>query len=245
MPDERSGVLDITDLDVGYGPVQVLFGLSLAVGKGECLAVLGPNGAGKTTLLATISGFLSPRRGRIRLGGTEIGGRPPHTIVRAGISQVMQGRQVLGPMSVRDNLLLGAHLRLPSEGRAAVESSLRHVYTLFPVLAERARMAAGALSGGEQQMLAIGRALMSSPRLMLLDEPSMGLGPMIVEQILDVLQRLKSEGLTMVLVEQNPDVALRLADRCCVLESGHLVAEGSPGLLKNEEHVRALYLGGS
>jgi branched-chain amino acid transport system ATP-binding protein len=238
-------VLAITDLAVGYGPVQVLFGLSLSVGKGECLAVLGPNGAGKTTLLATISGFLSPRAGHIRLEGSEIGDRPPHAIVRAGISQVMQGRQVLGPMSVRDNLLLGAHLRLPREGRAAVDASLRYVHGLFPVLADRARMAAGALSGGEQQMLAIGRALMSRPTLLLLDEPSMGLGPLIVEQILEVLGRLKDEGLTMVLVEQNPDVALRLADRCGILESGHLVAEGTPDLLRNEEHVRALYLGGA
>ena len=135
----------ITDLTVGYGPVQVLFGLSLSVGKGECLAVLGPNGAGKTTLLATISGFLSPRAGHIRLEGSEIGGRPPHAIVRAGISQVMQGRQILGPMSVRDNLLLGAHLRLPREGRAAVDASLRYVYGLFPVLAERRSKTEGAI----------------------------------------------------------------------------------------------------
>jgi branched-chain amino acid transport system ATP-binding protein len=237
-------VLEVRDLAVGYGPVQVLFDLSLAVAAGECLAVLGPNGAGKTTLLATISGFLVPRSGEIRLDGSEIGGRPPHTIVRAGISQVMQGRQVLGPMSVRDNLLLGAHLRLPTEGRAAVDASLRHIHELFPVLAERARMAAGGLSGGEQQMLAIGRALMSRPKLLLLDEPSMGLGPLIVEQILEVLGRLKAEGLTMVLVEQNPDVALRLADHCCVLESGHLVASGTPEFLKSAEQVRSLYLGG-
>jgi branched-chain amino acid transport system ATP-binding protein len=238
-------VLEIRDLSVGYGHVQVLFGVSLSVPRGECLAVLGPNGAGKTTLLATVSGFLSPLAGHITLDGADIAGRPPHAIVRAGIAQVMQGRQVLGPMSVRDNLLLGAHLRLPREGRAAVETSLRHVYDLFPILAERARLAAGGLSGGEQQMLAIGRALMSRPTLLLLDEPSMGLGPLIVEQLLDVLLRLKRDGLTMVLVEQNPDVALRLADRCGILESGHLVAEGRPELLRDEEHVRALYLGGA
>jgi len=237
-------VLEITDLDVGYGRVQVLFGVSLSVPRGECLAVLGPNGAGKTTLLATISGFLAPFSGHVRVDGADIGGRPPHAIVRAGIAQVMQGRQVLGPMSVYDNLLLGAHLRLPREGRAAVDESLRHVYALFPILAERARMAAGGLSGGEQQMLAIGRALMSRPTLLLLDEPSMGLGPLIVEQILEVLLRLKHEGLTMVLVEQNPDVALRLADRCGILESGHVVAQGAPDLLRDEAHVRALYLGG-
>jgi branched-chain amino acid transport system ATP-binding protein len=238
-------VLDVVDLAVGYGPVQVLFDVSLEVTRGHCLAVLGPNGAGKTTLLATISGFLSPRRGHVRLEGRDIGGRPPHAIVREGISQVMQGRQVLGPMSVRDNLLLGAHLRLPRDGHAAVETALGHVYELFPILAERASVAGGALSGGEQQMLAIGRALMSRPRLLLLDEPSMGLGPLVVEQILGVLRRLKAEGLTMVLVEQNPDVALRLADRCAVLESGHLVVQGDPDLLRNEEHVRALYLGGA
>jgi branched-chain amino acid transport system ATP-binding protein len=236
-------VLDISELSVGYGRVQVLFGVSLAVGRGECLAVLGPNGAGKTTLLATISGFLSPLAGHVRLDGTDIGGRAPHAIVRAGIAQVMQGRQVLGPMSVRDNLLLGAHLRLAREGRGAVEASLGHVYALFPILRERARLAAGGLSGGEQQMLAIGRALMGRPKLLLLDEPSMGLSPILVDQIFSIIREINQQGTTVLLVEQNALMALSVANRGYVLQTGEIVLADDADKLIANDMVRKAYLG--
>jgi branched-chain amino acid transport system ATP-binding protein len=238
-------MLKIDKLDAGYGSVQVLFGLSLAVERGTCLGVLGPNGAGKTTLLRAVSGFLRPRAGSIDFDGTSIVGRPAHDVVRRGLSQVFQGRQVLGPMSVHDNLLLGGHVTFASHGRKAVDAGVAEVYELFPILRERSGMAAASLSGGEQQMLAIGRALMSRPRLLLLDEPSMGLAPLVVAQILDVLRRIKDGGMTMVLIEQNPDVAFGLADRCSVMESGHIVLEGPTDILRNHEQMASLYLGGS
>src|ERR1019366_3463710 len=179
-------MLEVDRLNGGYGAVQVLFGISLAVQAGKCVAVLGPNGAGKTTLLRAISGFISAPSTSIKLEGRPIGGLPPHAIVALGVSQVMQGRQVLGPMSVRDNLLLGGHVTYSVRGRNDVEHALQEVYDLFPILAERRGLPAAALSGGEQQMLAIGRALMSRPKVLLLDEPSMGLAPIIVKQIQDV-----------------------------------------------------------
>jgi branched-chain amino acid transport system ATP-binding protein len=236
-------IVSIEKLDAGYSSVQVLFGLSMAVESGSCLGILGPNGAGKSTLVRTISGFLRPRGGSIVFDGKPIGACSPHEIVRRGISQVFQGRQVLGPMSVHDNLLLGAHLTFASHGRDAVHQTLAEVYDLFPILQERAGMAAASLSGGEQQMLAIGRALMSRPRVLLLDEPSMGLAPMVVQQILDVLRRIKLTGMTMILIEQNPDFAFGLADRCCVMESGHIVLEGPTDILRNHEQMASLYLG--
>ncbi len=237
--------LKIKNLDAGYGYVQVLFGITLNAASGTCVAVLGPNGAGKTTLLRTISGFLAPRVGSIEFEGQPIAGRKPHEVVRCGLSQVLQGRQVLGPMSVRDNLLLGAHLTAAREGKRAMRAALEEIYDLFPILRERSEIASAALSGGEQQMLAIGRALMARPRILLLDEPSMGLAPRIVAHILDVLRRIKNRGLTMLLIEQNPDFAFGLADRCCVLESGHLVLEGPTDQVRNNEQMASLYLGGT
>ena len=238
-------MIKVSRLNVGYGQVQVLFDVSLESRAGECVGVLGPNGAGKTTLLRAISGFLRPRSGSIELAGKPITARQPHHIVHEGLSQVLQGRQVLGPMSVRDNLLLGGHLTFAKQGRREVARALDEVFGLFPILHERASQQSASLSGGEQQMLAIGRALMSRPRVLLLDEPSMGLAPLIVKQISDVLVKIKQGGMTMVLIEQNPDFAFALADRCCILESGHVVLEGATEVLRNHEQMASLYLGGS
>ena len=238
-------MLTISNLNVGYGPVQVLFDVSLTAQTGQCVGVLGPNGAGKTTLLRAISGFLAPRSGSIQFDGQPIAGMSAHRVVQIGISQVLQGRQVLGPMSVRDNLLLGAHVTYAERGRREVESALSEVYDMFPILKERSRLQAASLSGGEQQMLAIGRALMSRPRALLLDEPSMGLAPLIIEQIADVLRKIKARGITMLLIEQNPDFAFAVADRCCILESGHVVLEGETQILRNHEQMASLYLGGA
>jgi branched-chain amino acid transport system ATP-binding protein len=238
-------MLRVADLSVGYGPVQVLFDVSLEAAAGQCIGVLGPNGAGKTTLLRAISGFLPPKSGGVTFDGQPIGGLPSHRIVKLGISQVLQGRQVLGPMSVRDNLLLGAHVTYAQRGRDEVEAALAEVYEMFPILHERSRLPAAGLSGGEQQMLAIGRALMSRPKALLLDEPSMGLAPLIIEQIASVLRKIKALGITMLLIEQNPDFAFGLADRCCVLESGRVVIEGETQILRNHEQMASLYLGGA
>ncbi|MDB5511804.1 MAG: transporter related [Enterovirga sp.] len=236
-------MLKIRRLRAGYGPVNVLFDVDLEASAGMCVGVLGPNGAGKTTLLRAISGFLRPSAGEVELEGHPITRCPPHEIVRRGLSQVLQGRQVLGPMSVRDNLLLGGHLTFARAGRASVTEALEEVYGLFPILKERAALQAGSLSGGEQQMLAIGRALMSRPRVLLLDEPSMGLAPLIVEQILDVLRTIKATGMTMLLIEQNPDFAFGLADRCCVLDSGHVIVAGETDALRDNAQMASLYLG--
>lgn len=237
-------MLELDAVGAGYGSIQILFDVSLSVGAGEALAVIGPNGAGKTTLLRTISGFLTPTDGRIRFEDAEISGLRPHQVVDRGIAQVLEGRRIIGGMTVLDNLLLGAHVRL-GRARSDVERSIERVWELFPVLADRSALAAGSLSGGEQQMLAISRALMSRPKLMLLDEPSMGLAPYLVDQIRDTLLSLKrSEGLTMILVEQNPDLAAEVADRVCVMETGQIVTEGATELLDDRERVARLYLGG-
>jgi len=235
-------MIAISNLDVGYGSIRVLFGVNVRVEPGQCVAVLGPNGAGKSTLLRAISGFIAAPPQAILFDGTPIGSMPPHRIVELGISHVMQGRQVLGPMKVRDNLLLGAHVCY-ARGRVDVEKELDVIYGLFPILKERQHLPAAALSGGEQQMLAIGRALMSHPRLLLLDEPSMGLAPIVVKQIQSVLKVVKGTGIAMLLVEQNPDFAFDLADRCCVIESGRIALEGETALLRNHEKMASLYLG--
>lgn len=236
-------MLNVKNIDAGYSNVNVLFGLSMHVDAGACVAVLGPNGAGKSTLLRAISGFVKLSSGEIKFEGNDIGGMETNKTVAAGISHVMQGRQVLAEMSVRDNLLLGGHLTYGRAGRAEVARGLDEVYSLFPILAERRLLPAAALSGGEQQMLAIGRALMARPKLLLLDEPSMGLAPLIIKQIHDVLAAIKATGMSMVLVEQNPDFALGLADYCYVMEGGKTVLEGSPDILKSEERMMELYLG--
>ena len=228
---------------VAYGAVQVLYDVSIRVTRGEAVAILGPNGAGKTTLLRTISGFLRPRRGLILFEDAEITGIHPHALVRRGVTHVMQGRQLFGPLTVLENLRLGAYARLSTSERTPLEQDLERVYALFPILRERRRQRAGTLSGGEQQMLAIGRALMARPRLLLLDEPSLGLAPLAVGTIFEALRQLRDTGLTMLLVEQNPDAALALATRCYVLEVGRVVYEGDATDLRSQGNLAEYYLG--
>jgi len=232
-------VLEVEGLSTHYGRIRALNAVDVAVRDGELVALVGANGAGKTTLLRTISGVLPASAGRITFSGRDITRAPPHERVRLGIAQVPEGRQMFGPLSVEDNLRLGAVTRRDAD----VAADLQRVRALFPVLGERRDQAAGTLSGGEQQMLAIGRALMARPRLLLLDEPSMGLAPRLVETILATVQRLKDEGVTVFLVEQNAFAGLSIADRGYVLETGSIVlADSGPALIANER-VREAYLG--
>ena len=226
-----------------YGSVQALKGISLHVNEGEIVALIGANGAGKTTTLRSISGLLVPRRGTITFGGRSIVGKAPEAIVRSGVSQVPEGRQVFGPLSVTDNLLLGAYHLSWREKRTRLHQDFERIYSLFPVLRERANQAAGTLSGGEQQMLAIGRALMSRPRLLLLDEPSLGLAPRAARTIFEAIPEFRDQGLTVLLVEQNARAALQIADRAYVLETGSVVMEGSAQELLNQHEVQRAYLG--
>lgn len=215
-------LLDVEALSVAYGAIRALRGVSLHVEEGEIVAVLGPNGAGKTTLLRTIAGALRPQAGRITFRGEPIASVPPESLVRRGISLVPEGRHVFPRMTVLENLLVGAIARRDAEVRADLEA----VFELFPVLAERRQQMAGTLSGGEQQQLAVARSLMSRPRLMLLDEPSLGLAPIVVEQIMGLLGELRGRGVTLLLVEQNVHRALELADRAYVLSVGQIVLSG-------------------
>lgn len=236
-------MLTLTSTVTHYGSVQALKGISLHVNQGEIVALIGANGAGKTTTLRMISGLLAPRRGRITFEGRSIGGRPPEAIVRAGISQVPEGRQVFAPLSVRDNLLLGGYHLSWADKRNRMRENIERIHSLFPVLRERARQAAGTLSGGEQQMPAIGRALMSQPKLLLLDEPSLGLAPRAARIIFDAIPEFRNRGLTVLLVEQNARAALQIADRAYVLETGRVVMEGSAQELLNQREVQRAYLG--
>jgi branched-chain amino acid transport system ATP-binding protein len=232
-------LLELEGLTSHYGRIRALAGVDLAIAPGELVALVGANGAGKTTLLRTISGVQPASGGSIRHKGENITDAPPEQRVRRGIAQVPEGRQVWGPMPVEDNLLLGGFTR----PRAERAPGLERVYAMFPRLKERRRQAAGTLSGGEQQMLAIGRALMSAPELLLLDEPSMGLAPRIVEQILATIEALKRAGTTILLVEQNAMAALSIADRGYVLESGRIVLAGPARALLADEQVKTAYLG--
>jgi len=232
-------MLSVEGLRSGYGRIEALHGVSIDVAAGEIVSLLGANGAGKTTLLRAISGVQPISGGRIRFEGRELDGLPAHRRVALGIAQVPEGRQVFAPLSVEDNLKLGAWTRRD----ASLAAELAMMYELFPLLAARRHASAGMLSGGEQQMLAISRALMAKPRLLLLDEPSMGLAPMLVEQILDTVRRLKQSGLTVLLVEQNARAALAIADRAYVVETGRIVASGSAAELLADERVQAAYLG--
>ncbi len=234
-------LLHIGDLDVAYGAIQALRGVCLEVGEGEIVTLIGANGAGKTTLLRTVSGLLPARGGFIRFDGSEITRLAAHRIVAAGISQVPEGRIVFANLSVRDNLDLGAYRR---RDKAQMRLDLDRVYTLFPRLKERERQRAGTLSGGEQQMLAIGRALMARPRLLLMDEPSLGLAPILVREIFRTIAEISEHGVTILLVEQNAHMALGIADRGYVMETGSIVlSDTRENLLRNEE-VRSAYLGG-
>ena len=232
-------MLAIEEIRSSYGRIEALHGVSIDVAAGEIVTLVGANGAGKTTLLRAISGVQPISAGRIRFEERRLDGMSAHARVALGIAQVPEGRQVFAPLSVEDNLRLGAWTRRGERP----DAELACVYELFPALASRRRVSAGTLSGGEQQMLAIGRALMAKPRLLLLDEPSMGLAPMLVEQILDVLRHLKQGGLTVLLVEQNARAALAIADRGYVVETGRIATSGSAGELLADDRVRAAYLG--
>ena len=232
-------LLEVRDLHVAYGPIEAVKGVSFEVHAGEVVALIGSNGAGKTTTLRTLSGLHRPSAGEIRLDGERIDHLPAHQIVARGVAHAPEGRRVFPRMTVRENLDLGAYRRVDDE----VEADVAMVQDLFPILAERRNQAAGTLSGGEQQMLAIGRALMSRPRLLMLDEPSMGLSPLVMRTIFATLAELKGRGTTLLLVEQNAQAALALADTGHVLETGRIVLSGSAADLLGDEGVRKAYLG--
>jgi branched-chain amino acid transport system ATP-binding protein len=232
-------LLELSDVHTFYGNIEALKGISLDVNEGECVTLIGSNGAGKSTTLRSISGLTPPREGSIRFQGNEIGETPPQDIVRLGISQAPEGRRCFSRMSVRENLELGAYLRRD----ARIAEDLDRVYDLFPRLKEREKQKAGTMSGGEQQMLAIGRALMSEPKLLLLDEPSMGLAPVLVERIYETIAEINAQGTTILLVEQNANFALDVSKRGYVLETGEVaLTDTSPALRENPEVQRA-YLG--
>jgi branched-chain amino acid transport system ATP-binding protein len=237
-------MLQVQDLVVGYGKVQVLHGLSLRVEKGSLVTLIGSNGAGKTTTLRALSGMIRPQSGRIMLGGADITGLPSHAITRLGLAHSPEGRRVFPALSVADNLQLGAFTRLTGgRPRGDVARDRDRMFALFPRLAERRTQLAGTLSGGEQQMLAMARALMLNPEMLLLDEPSMGLAPRLVEEVFSIIARLKSERITMLLVEQFAAAALDVADFGYVLENGNVTASGAAAMLKNDPAVQAAYLG--
>lgn len=233
-------MLEIRDVEAAYGDARALAGVTLSVGPGEIVALLGPNGAGKSTLLKSVAGLLRPRRGTIRWEGEDLGRVAAHLIVERGLALVPEGRRLFGSMTVEENLALGA---FAARARSARPANLERVYTLFPVLRERNRMLVRALSGGQQQMVAVGRALMTNPRLLMLDEPSLGLAPRLVRAILDALVEINASGVAVFLVEQNVPAALALAHRAYVLESGRIVGEGRGNELLRDPHVRQAYLG--
>ncbi len=244
--DSRSAgaaLLEIDDLHVRYGAITAVRGISLRVAKGEIVALLGSNGAGKTTTLRAIAGLLQPAAGRIVFGGTDVCTVPAHAIVERGLAHCPEGRKIFATMTVEENLELGAYARRRDNLSAYLSEGKERAFRLFPILAERRRQLAGTLSGGEQQMLAIGRALMSRPTLLALDEPSMGLAPIVVKTIFRTIRELNDEGVTVLLVEQNARAALRLADRAYVLETGRITTEGTAQELASDELLRASYLG--
>ena len=233
-------MLELSQVTAGYGAFTALWDVSLRVAIGEAVAVVGPNGAGKTTLLRAISGLIAPRAGRIAFEGGDLAGRPAYDIVAHGIAHVPEGRRLFPLLTVAENLRMGAFL---PAARAHFRESLERVYTLFPVLAERQRQRAGSLSGGEQQMLAVGRALMSRPKLILFDEPSMGLAPVMVLRLFDLIRRVREEGYTILVVEQNVRQVLKLVDRAYLLEVGRIKVEGRAADLAEQDFVRQAYVG--
>jgi branched-chain amino acid transport system ATP-binding protein len=236
-------MLTATGLVSGYGRIEVLHGIDLSVREGEFVAVIGANGAGKSTLLKTIAGLLRPQGGTIAFEGQPIGGMRPELLVRKGISLVPEGRMLFGPMSVRQNLEIGAYTVSGGGKRAVIEERLGRVHELFPVLADRSDQAADTLSGGEQQMLAVARALMAAPRLLLLDEPSLGLAPKVIAEIFSALDSLRAEGMTVLLVEQDARLALKHADRGYVVKTGAVAMQGPSARLLADDSIRAIYLG--
>jgi branched-chain amino acid transport system ATP-binding protein len=233
-------LLEVDAVETYYGRVQALRGVSLTVDEGEVVTLIGSNGAGKTTTLRTISGLARPARGQVRLRGVNIAGLSPDRVVRRGIGHAPEGRRVFGRMSVRDNLFLGAYIR---NDATTIRSDEEAVFRLFPRLQERRNQIAGTLSGGEQQMLAIGRAMMSRPKLLLLDEPSLGLAPILVDTIFQVIREINKQGTTILLIEQNATKALQVANRGYVLETGRIVKEGTAKALLESPDVQRAYLG--
>ncbi|MFQ7309896.1 MAG: ABC transporter ATP-binding protein [Mediterraneibacter sp.] len=233
-------MLEVKDLEVYYGVIQAIKGVSFQVNQGEVIALIGANGAGKTTILHTITGLLAPKKGSVMFEGKEITKVPAHKIVSMGMAHVPEGRRVFAELSVYENLKMGAYTR---KDRAEIDESLQNVYKRFPRLEERKNQMAGTLSGGEQQMLAMGRALMSKPKIILMDEPSMGLSPILVNEIFDIIQAVSESGTTVLLVEQNAKKALSIADRAYVLETGNIVLEGKAKDLLENDSIKKAYLG--
>ena len=234
-------LLEVTDLHTFYGNIEALKGISLKVDEGEVVTLIGSNGAGKSTTLRSISGITPPREGSVKFNGTEIGEVPPQEIVQMGISQSPEGRHIFPRMTVRENLELGAYLR---KDRSEIQKDMERVYGLFPRLKERERQKGGTMSGGEQQMLAIGRALMARPKLLLLDEPSMGIAPILVERIYETIAEINRQGTTILLVEQNANYALDVSKRGYVLETGKIAIEDESNKLRTNPEVQKAYLGG-
>lgn len=233
-------MLEVKDLQVYYGMIQAIKGISFEVNQGEVIALIGANGAGKTTILHTVTGLLAPKAGSIVFEGQDITKVPAHKIVSMGMAHVPEGRRVFAQLSVYDNLKMGAYTR---KDKNEIEESLEMVYKRFPRLEERKNQMAGTLSGGEQQMLAMGRALMSKPKIILMDEPSMGLSPIFVNEIFDIIQEVSASGTTVLLVEQNAKKALSIADRAYVLETGTIELDGDAKVLMNDDSIKKAYLG--
>ncbi len=233
-------LLEIKDLIVSYGKAEAVKGVSLKVNQGEVVAIIGANGAGKTTILRTISGLQKPAAGAIIFQGNHIEGKPGHEIVKMGISHIPAGRQIFAPMTVLDNLKVGAYLRKDNN---EIEKDFEHVYRHFPILKKRSNQLAGSMSGGEQQMLAVGRALMTSPKLLLMDEPSIGLSPILVAEISKIIKDINNEGMTIILVEQNARVALKISHRAYALEVGSVVLDGPSNKLIDNTLIKKCYLG--
>ncbi len=233
-------MLEVKDLQVYYGVIQAIKGISFKVNEGEIIALIGANGAGKTTILHTVTGLISPKQGEIVYDGADLTKIPAHKIVSMGLAHVPEGRRVFSQLSVYENLLMGAFTR---NDKGETMDTLQQVFKRFPRLEERRNQMAGTLSGGEQQMLAMGRALMSKPRIILMDEPSMGLSPILVEEVFDIIQSINKSGTTVLLVEQNAKKALSIAHRAYVLETGNIVLEGDAKKLMNDESVKKAYLG--
>ena len=233
-------MLKVTDLQVYYGVIQALKGISFEVNEGEVIALIGANGAGKTTILHTVTGLINQKAGKIEFEGKDISHTPAYKIVAEGMAHVPEGRRVFAELSVYDNLMMGAYTR---KDKKEIAETLAMVYKRFPRLEERKKHMAGTLSGGEQQMLAMGRALMSKPKIILMDEPSMGLSPIFVNEIFDIIKAVSASGTTVLLVEQNAKKALSIADRAYVLETGKIILEGDAKVLMNDERVKKAYLG--
>ena len=233
-------MLKVTDLQVYYGVIQALKGISFEVNEGEVIALIGANGAGKTTILHTVTGLINQKAGKIEFEGKDISHIPAYKIVAEGMAHVPEGRRVFAELSVYDNLMMGAYTR---KDKKEIAETLAMVYKRFPRLEERKNLMAGTLSGGEQQMLAMGRALMSKPKIILMDEPSMGLSPIFVNEIFDIIKAVSASGTTVLLVEQNAKKALSIADRAYVLETGKIILEGDAKVLMNDERVKKAYLG--